>query len=131
VAACRRRIDEWKPPASRSKPGTNGRLDQAYVTRRRVCASKFWRTRNQPMPIQSEHAHFFLPEPTSPRARPGTEKSSAPKAGVRNNAPVADVPGLQLRFNKAEQAQVPTKGRVLDQPRLRREGPQGLHQDQP
>jgi hypothetical protein len=33
---------------------------------------------------------------------------------VRNNAPVADIPGVQLRFNKVEQAQAPTKGRVLD-----------------
>jgi hypothetical protein len=36
------------------------------------------------------------------------------KAGVRNNAPVADVPGVQLRFTKADTAQAPTKGRVLD-----------------
>jgi phage terminase large subunit-like protein len=33
---------------------------------------------------------------------------------ARNNAPVADVPGVQLRFNKAEVAQAATKGRVLD-----------------
>jgi hypothetical protein len=33
---------------------------------------------------------------------------------VRNNAPVADVPGVQLRFTKADTAQAPTKGRVLD-----------------
>jgi hypothetical protein len=32
------------------------------------------------------------------------------KASMRNNAPVADVPGVQLRFNKAEVAQAPTKG---------------------
>jgi len=29
---------------------------------------------------------------------------------VRNNAPVADVPGAQLRFNKADAAQAPPKG---------------------
>jgi predicted enzyme related to lactoylglutathione lyase len=31
-----------------------------------------------------------------------------------NNAPVDDIPGAQLRFNKADAAQAPTKGRVLD-----------------
>ena len=36
------------------------------------------------------------------------------KAGVRNNAPIADIPGTQLRFNKAQTAQLTTKGRVLD-----------------
>jgi len=33
---------------------------------------------------------------------------------VRNNAPVADIPGTQLRFNKSDTATTPTKGRVLD-----------------
>ncbi len=36
------------------------------------------------------------------------------KANTRNNAPVADIPGVQLRFNKADSAQAPTRGRVLD-----------------
>src|SRR5207248_1632898 len=36
------------------------------------------------------------------------------KAAVRNNAPVADIPGTQLRLNKADKAQLTTKGRVLD-----------------
>jgi hypothetical protein len=33
---------------------------------------------------------------------------------LRNNAPVDDLPGVQLRFNKAEMPQATTKGRVLD-----------------
>ena len=33
---------------------------------------------------------------------------------MRNNAPVADLPGEQLRFSKADTAQAPTKGRILD-----------------
>jgi hypothetical protein len=36
------------------------------------------------------------------------------KAGMRNNQPVVDIPGVQIRFAKAEIAQAPTKGRVLD-----------------
>ena len=37
------------------------------------------------------------------------------KPGVRNNTVrLADLPGGQLRFAKADSAQAPTKGRVLD-----------------
>ena len=36
------------------------------------------------------------------------------KAGTRNNAPVVDVPGAQLRFAKADASQAPTNGRELD-----------------
>ena len=35
-------------------------------------------------------------------------------AGLRNNALVADIPGVQLRFTKADTAQASTKGRILD-----------------
>jgi hypothetical protein len=36
------------------------------------------------------------------------------KASTRNGAPVSDIPGVQLRWNKAAVAEGPTKGRVLD-----------------
>jgi hypothetical protein len=41
-------------------------------------------------------------------------KTFGGKAGTRNNAPVVDVPGGQLRFAKADTKQAPTRGRVLD-----------------
>ena len=34
--------------------------------------------------------------------------------GTRNNAPVVDLPGVQLRFAKADTKQAATRGRVLD-----------------
>jgi catechol 2,3-dioxygenase-like lactoylglutathione lyase family enzyme len=36
------------------------------------------------------------------------------KPGVRNNLPVANIPGAQLRWTKTDTAQTPTKGRALD-----------------
>jgi uncharacterized glyoxalase superfamily protein PhnB len=33
---------------------------------------------------------------------------------MRNEAPVADLPGVQIRFNKVDKALIPTKGRILD-----------------
>ena len=41
-------------------------------------------------------------------------KTFGGKAGIRNNAPVVDIPGVQLRFAKADAKQSPTRGRVLD-----------------
>ena len=50
----------------------------------------------------------------SPKPWPGTRRPSAARSGTRNNQPVVDVPGGQLRFAKADTAQAPTRGRVLD-----------------
>ena len=66
------------------------------------------------MPIQSEHAHFFLPEAAIPQSQAWYGKIFGAKIGTRNNAPVADIPGEQLRYNKVDAAHAPTKGRVLD-----------------
>src|SRR5277367_5538574 len=66
------------------------------------------------MPIKNEHVHFFLPEAEIPKAQAWYAKTFGGKAGTRNNAAVVDLPGVQLRFAKADTAQVPTRGRVLD-----------------
>src|ERR1700675_3273631 len=57
---------------------------------------------------------LFLPEADVTKAQAWYAKVFGAKASLRNNAPVDDIPGVQLRFNKAETPQVPTKGRVLD-----------------
>jgi len=58
--------------------------------------------------------HFVVTEAAVPEIQAWYGKIFGAKASVRNNAPVADVPGTQLRFNKAPQALATTKGRVLD-----------------
>jgi catechol 2,3-dioxygenase-like lactoylglutathione lyase family enzyme len=108
------RVAEWKAAGVPVEPGGNGRLDQAYVNTPDGLRIEILENKNQPMPIQSEHAHFFLPEADIAKSQAWYAKIFGAKAGTRNNAPVSDIPGLQLRFNKAEQAQAPTKGRVLD-----------------
>ena len=70
--------------------------------------------KDQKEPIRSKHVHFFLPENAIAQSQAWYGKIFGAKASVRNNNPVADVPGTQLRFNKAAQALVTTKGRVLD-----------------
>jgi predicted enzyme related to lactoylglutathione lyase len=68
----------------------------------------------QSMPIRHEHVHLFLPEGEIPKAQAWYAKTFGGKAGTRNNAPVVDVPGAQIRFAKADKPQERTLGRVLD-----------------
>ena len=65
------------------------------------------------VPIQLHHVHFFGQQNAEMQA--WYAKTFGAKASTTpNGAPVDDVPGAQLRFNKADAAQAPTKGRVLD-----------------
>jgi catechol 2,3-dioxygenase-like lactoylglutathione lyase family enzyme len=107
-------VAKWKAAGVPVEPGGNGRLDQAYVNTPDGLRIEILENKNQPMPIQSEHVHFFLPEADIAKSQAWYGKVFGAKASVRNNAPVADIPGVQLRYNKADAAQVPTKGRVLD-----------------
>jgi catechol 2,3-dioxygenase-like lactoylglutathione lyase family enzyme len=66
------------------------------------------------MPIRHEHVHFFLAEAAIPQAQAWYVKHFGAKPGMRNEAPVADIPGAQLRFDKSDTPTVTTKGRILD-----------------
>jgi hypothetical protein len=55
-----------------------------------------------------------LPETAIPQSQVWYAKTFGAKPGVRNEAPVADLPGVQLRFAKTTTPTVTTKGRVLD-----------------
>src|SRR6202043_2614395 len=70
--------------------------------------------KTQSVPIRNEHVHLFLQEAEIPKAQAWYAKTFGGKAGTRNGAPVVDLPGVQLRFAKADTAQTPTRHRVLD-----------------
>jgi catechol 2,3-dioxygenase-like lactoylglutathione lyase family enzyme len=107
-------VAKWKAAGVPVEPGNNGRLDQAYVTTPDGLRIEILENKNQNVPIRHEHVHFFLPEAAIAQSQAWYGKIFGAKATMRNNAPVADVPGAQLRFNKADAAQAPTKGRILD-----------------
>jgi len=107
-------VAKWKAAGVPVLPGTNGRLDQAYVVTPDGLRIEILENKNQAAPIQSEHAHFFLPEAAISQSQAWYAKIFGAKIGTRNNAPVADIPGEQLRYNKVAMAQASTKGRVLD-----------------
>src|SRR5437899_4168402 len=108
------RVAQWKAAGVAVLPGTNNRPDQAFVETPDGVRIEVLEDKTQSMPIRHEHVHFFLPEAEVSKAVAWYAKTFGGKAGTRNNAPVVDVPGAQLRFNKADKAQAPTRHRVLD-----------------
>lgn len=109
-----KRTAEWKAAGVPVLPGNNGRKDQAYVETPDGVRIEILEDKTQTVPIRNEHVHFFLPESEIPKAQAWYAKTFGGTAGTRNNAPVVDVPGGQLRFAKADKAQVATRHRVLD-----------------
>jgi len=107
-------VAKWKANGVAVLPGGNGRLDQAYVETPDGLRMEILEDKNQAMPIQNEHVHLRLLEADIPKAQAWYAKTFGGKAYMRNNAPVVDIPGVQIRFAKDDKAQAPTKGRVLD-----------------
>ena len=108
------RVAQWKAAGVRVLPGTNNRLDQAFVETPDGVRIEILEDKTQSMPVRNEHVHLSLTETEIPKAQAWYAKTFGGKAGIRNNAPVVDIPGVQLRFAKADAKQAPTRGRVLD-----------------
>src|SRR5262245_53188951 len=107
-------VANWQAAGVAVLPGGNNRLDQAYVETPDGVRMEILEDKAQREPIKNEHVHLFLPEAEIAKAQAWYAKTWGGKAGTRNNAPVVDVPGAQIRFNKADKAQAPTRHRVLD-----------------
>jgi catechol 2,3-dioxygenase-like lactoylglutathione lyase family enzyme len=107
-------VAKWKAAGVAVLPGNNNRLDQAFVETPDGVRIEILEDKTQSVPVRNEHVHLFLPEAEIAKAQAWYAKTFGGKAGTRNNAPVVDVPGAQLRFTKADNAQAPTRGRILD-----------------
>ena len=108
------RVAQWKSAGVNVLPGLNNRLDQAFVVTPDGVRIEILEDKTQTMPIRHEHVHLSLPESEIPKAQAWYAKTFGGKTGTRNNAPVVDLPGAQIRFARAESKQAPTRGRVLD-----------------
>ena len=107
-------VAKWKAAGIPFEPGAPGRLDQGWVITPDGLKIEIQENKDQTVPIRSMHAHFFLPESAIAESQAWYGKIFGAKPGTRNNQPIADIPGEQLRWNKADTAQAPTKGRILD-----------------
>jgi catechol 2,3-dioxygenase-like lactoylglutathione lyase family enzyme len=109
-----KRAAQWKAAGVPVLPGNNNRLDQAFVETPDGVRIEILEDKTQSVPVRNEHVHFFVPEAEIPKAQAWYAKTFGGKPGARNGAPVVDLPGVQLRFAKADTKQAPTRGRVLD-----------------
>src|SRR5258708_34566644 len=107
-------VAKWKASGVPVLPGTNNRLDQAFVVTPDGVRIEILEDKTQTMPIRHEHVHFSLPEAEIPKAQAWYAKTFGGRAGTRNNAAVGDLPAAPLPFAKADKAQTPTRERVLD-----------------
>src|SRR5215469_560655 len=107
-------VAKWKAAGVPVLPGTNNRPDQAFVVTPDSVRIEILEDKAQSAPIRNEHVHLSLQEAEIPKAQAWYAKTFGGKAGARNNAPVVDIPGVQIRFAKADTAQAPTRGRILD-----------------
>ena len=107
-------IARWKAAGVPVEPGANGRQDQAWVVTPEGVRFEILQNPAQSEPIRAEHVHFFMPESSFADSQAWYVKLFGAKPGVRNNLPIADLPGAQLRWAKTDAAQAPTKGRALD-----------------
>jgi catechol 2,3-dioxygenase-like lactoylglutathione lyase family enzyme len=105
---------KWKAAGVPVVPNPQGRLDQGWVITPDDLKIEIQEDKSQTVPIRSKHVHFFMPEASFADSQAWYAKIFGAKAGVFNNLTVFDVPGAQLRWAKADAAQAPTKGRVLD-----------------
>jgi catechol 2,3-dioxygenase-like lactoylglutathione lyase family enzyme len=109
-----KRTAEWKAKGVPVLPGNNGRKDQAYVVTPDGVRIEILEDKTQTAPIRNDHVHFFLPAAEIPKAQAWYVKVFGGVASTRNGAPVVNIPGVQLRFAKADTAQAPTRHRILD-----------------
>jgi catechol 2,3-dioxygenase-like lactoylglutathione lyase family enzyme len=114
-----RRVAEWKAKGVAVLPGGalpagGNRLDQAFVVTPDGVRIEILEDKTQTMPIRNEHIHLSLTQADVPKAQAWYAKTFGGKVGTRNDAPIVDLPGVQLRFATADAKQTPTRGRVLD-----------------
>jgi catechol 2,3-dioxygenase-like lactoylglutathione lyase family enzyme len=109
-----KRVAEWKAAGVNVLPGGNNRLDQAFVVTPDGVRIEILEDKTQSMAVRNEHVHLSVPKEEVAKAQAWYAKTFGGKVNTRNNAPVVDLPGVQVRFATAETKQAPTRGRVLD-----------------
>ncbi len=107
-------LAKWKAAGIQVEPSASGRLDQAYIDTPDGLRIEILEDKNQPWPIRNEHIHFSATESEIPKMQAWYAKEFGGHAWTRNNAPVVELPGVQLRFAKADKAQLSTAGHTLD-----------------
>jgi len=110
-----RRTAEWKAKGVDVLPGNNGRTDQAYVETPDGVRIEILEDKTQSVPIRNEHVHLYFP--SAEEAQKATDwyaDTFGGERGMRNNEPVVNLPGVQIRLRDGGSKQAASRGRVLD-----------------
>ena len=107
-------IARWTAAGIAMLPGNNGRTDQAWTATADGLRLEILEDRNQAVPIQHHHLHFFVPDGAIPEIQAWYARFFGAVPGKRAQFEAADLPGANLSFSKAEKPVVTTRGRVLD-----------------
>lgn len=107
-------VARWKAAGVVVEPGRNGRTDQAFVTTPDGLRVEILEDKDQKVPIQHHHIHFFVPQAAIPDIQAWYAKNFGAKPGMRGANQSDDIPGANLTFSKTEAPTVTTKGRILD-----------------
>ncbi len=105
---------KWKALGVPVLLGSNGRTDQAFVVTPDELRIEILEDKDQKIPIQHHHVHFYVPESEIPKIQAWYAKTFGAKPGMRGRNQAADLPGVNLTFSKTDMPTVTTKGRVLD-----------------
>jgi catechol 2,3-dioxygenase-like lactoylglutathione lyase family enzyme len=107
-------VAKWKAAGVPVLPGGNGRTDQAFVVTPDELRVEILEDKDQKLPIQHHHIHFYVPEAAIPEIQAWYAKTFGAKPGMRGQNVADDIPGANLSFTKTDKPTVTTKGRVLD-----------------
>ena len=77
------RAAQWKAAGVAVLPGTNNRLDQAFVVTPDGVRIEILEDKDQKVPIRNEHVHFFLQESEVPKAQAWYVKTFGGRPGKR------------------------------------------------
>jgi catechol 2,3-dioxygenase-like lactoylglutathione lyase family enzyme len=114
-----KRVAEWKAAGVKvlpggALPGGGNRLDQAFVETPDGVRMEILEDKTQTVPIRNEHVHLAVPKADVQKAVEWYARVFSGQAATRNNAPVVNLPGVQMRFNGVDMPQAPTRHRVFD-----------------
>jgi catechol 2,3-dioxygenase-like lactoylglutathione lyase family enzyme len=107
-------VAHWKAAGVSVEPGRNGRTDQAYVVTADGLRVEILENKDQKVPIQSHHIHFYVPQAAIPDIQAWYVKNFGARPSMRGQNQAADIPEANLTFSKSDAPTLPTKGRILD-----------------
>jgi catechol 2,3-dioxygenase-like lactoylglutathione lyase family enzyme len=89
-------VAKWKAAGVAVAPGSNERIDQAWITTADGLRVEILEDKNQTIPIRHHHVHFYVPQSAISDMQAWYAKHFGAKPGMRGQFQAADIPGANL-----------------------------------